>query len=88
MRSLFTFVADHDAGDDTVVAFPGDHQPSSVVSGSANGRDVLITMLTRDTSVLDRISAWHWDTGLAPGANAPVTMMDTFRDAFLKAISS
>lgn len=60
----------------------------AVVPGSDIGKVVPITMFTRDTSALDRISACDWDTGLSPGAIAPVTMTDTFRDAFLKAFSS
>ncbi|HEV2781206.1 MAG TPA: sulfatase-like hydrolase/transferase [Actinophytocola sp.] len=71
--------------DDLVLVFLGDHQPSPVVTGPDAGRDVPITIVTRDRAVLDRISAWGWQEGLKPGPQAPVWRMDEFRDQFLTA---
>ena len=65
--------------------FLGDHQPSPIVTGQGASRDVPITIVTRDRSVLDRIAQWGWQEGLKPDAQAPVWRMDTFRDRFLTA---
>jgi hypothetical protein len=76
-------------GDDNLVmVFLGDHQPSTVVSGVGAGREVPITILARDSSVLDRVSSWGWVPGLRPSPSAPVWRMDAFRDRFLAAFGS
>jgi hypothetical protein len=73
-------------GDDNLVLiFLGDHQPSPIVTGLGASRDVPITIVTRDRSVLDRIAPWSWQEGLKPNAQAPVWRMDAFRDRFLTA---
>jgi hypothetical protein len=71
--------------DDLVVVLLGDHQPATIVSGEDAGHDVPISVITRDRSVLDRISGWGWDAGLRPRPDAPVWRMDAFRDRFLAA---
>ncbi|WP_084210660.1 sulfatase-like hydrolase/transferase [Pseudonocardia acaciae] len=84
LNSLISYVEQH--GDDNLVlVFLGDHQPAPVVTGDGASRDVPITIVARDRSVLDRISGWGWDNGLKPGPNAPVWRMDAFRDRFLTA---
>jgi hypothetical protein len=83
LGSVIDFVKTY--GDDLVVVMLGDHQPATVVSGSSAGHDVPVTVLARDRSVLDRIAAWHWQSGMRPHPDAPVWRMDAFRDRFLSA---
>ncbi len=68
-----------------VVVALGDHQPATIVSGSGASHDVPITIIAQDPNVMDRISAWGWQDGLLPTAQAPVWSMDTFRGRFLAA---
>jgi hypothetical protein len=71
-------------GDDNLVLiFLGDHQPAPFVTGPDAGHDVPITIVTRDQSVLDRITTWSWTNGLTPTPEAPTNPMNTFRDQFL-----
>jgi hypothetical protein len=72
---------------DLVLVFLGDHQPSPVVTGRAT-RDVPITIVAKDPSVLAKVSGWHWTPGLRPDPRAPVWRMDTFRNRFLTAYGS
>jgi len=73
-------------GDDHLVLLVlGDHQPSTVVTGAATSHDVPVTVIARDPAVTDRISGWHWSSGLEPTPASPVWRMDTFRDRFLTA---
>jgi hypothetical protein len=73
-------------GDDNLVlVFLGDHQPAPVITGANASRDVPVTIVARDTAVIDRISGWGWQDGLLPGPQAPVWRMDAFRDRFLTA---
>jgi hypothetical protein len=71
--------------DDLVLIFLGDHQPSPIVTGYGVSRDVTITIVARDPTVLDRIERWGWQPGLKPNAGGPVWRMDAFRDRFLTA---
>ncbi|MEP6561984.1 MAG: CDP-alcohol phosphatidyltransferase family protein [Nakamurella sp.] len=76
-------------GDDHLVMIVlGDHQPAAIVSGAGADHDVPISIIARDPAVLQRISAWGWQAGLRPDAQAPVWPMDSFRDRFLAAFSS
>lgn len=84
LSSLISYVETY-GDDDLVLIFLGDHQPSPIVTGQGASRDVPITILTRDRSVLDRIAQWSWQEGLRPDAHAPVWGMDAFRDRFLTA---
>lgn len=72
-------------GDDLVLVFLGDHQPTTTVTGEGASRDVPITVVARDPKVLDRIAGWGWQDGLRPGPQTPAWRMDTFRDRFLTA---
>lgn len=87
LASVFSFMERH-ADDDTVLVMLGDHQPSTIVSGTESGNDVPISIVARDPAVLEQISSWGWDEGLSPGEEAPVTRMDDFRDTFLGAFNS
>ncbi|WP_229716334.1 sulfatase [Mangrovihabitans endophyticus] len=75
-------------GDDTVLVFLGDHQPSPIVVGDGASHDVPISLVAKDPAVLDRIAGWGWQDGLRPGPQAPVWRMDAFRDRFLGAFSA
>ena len=84
LSSLISYVDTY--GDkNLVLIFLGDHQPSPIVTGYGVSRDVPITIVTQDRSVLNRISSWGWHDGLKPDPQAPVWRMDAFRDRFLTA---
>ncbi len=87
LRALVRFLTTY-GDDDLVVVVLGDHQPATVVSGDDAGREVPVTVLSRDRSVVDRIAGWGWDPGLRPGPEAPVWPMDAFRDRFVAAYSA
>lgn len=73
-------------GDDNlVVVLLGDHEPAPVVTGENAGRDVPVSIISRDPAVLDRVGRQGWQEGLRPDPRAPVWRMDTFRDRFLTA---
>lgn len=84
LRSLFSFLG---AVDDPnlVLVVLGDHQPASVVSGAGANHDVPISIVAKDSAVIDRISSWKWEPGMLPSPSAPVWRMDAFRDRFLSA---
>jgi hypothetical protein len=82
LRSIVSYVETY-GDDDLVLLVLGDHQPAPLVTGEGAGRDVPITVVTRDQAVLDRIASWGWQDGLRPGPQAPVWPMDAFRDRFL-----
>ena len=84
LSSLISYVETY-GDEDLVLIFLGDHQPSPIVTGQGASRDVPISIVTRDKSVVDRISQWGWQAGLRPNAQAPVWRMDAFRDRFLSA---
>lgn len=82
ISSLVSFVRNaHDPN--LVLVMLGDHQPSTVVTGSGASHDVPITIVASDPDVLNRIAPWGWQDGMLPGPNAPVWPMDSFRDRFL-----
>jgi hypothetical protein len=87
LTSLISYIQTY--GDDNlVVVLLGDHQPSPVVTGATENRDVPITIVAKDPKVLDQISGWHWDDGLTPGEHAPIWRMDKFREGFLTTFST
>jgi len=87
LRSLLSFVETYGTSD-TVVIFLGDHQPAPVVAGDGATRDVPVTIVARDPTVLSEVAGWGWEDGLRPSPQAPVARMDTFRDRFLSTFSS
>ena len=82
LNTLVSYVQTY-GGDDLVLIFLGDHQPTATVTGEGASRDVPITIVAHDRAVLDRVAGWGWQDGLRPGSGAPVWRMDTFRDRFL-----
>lgn len=86
LTSVLAFVEAH-AHEDLVLVVLGDHQPSTVVSGSGGNRDVPVTVIAGDPAVTARMSAWGWHEGLRPRPDAPVWRMDSFRDRFLTTFS-
>ncbi len=86
LTSLISYVQNY-GDDDLVVVLLGDHQPSPIVTGATENRDVPITIVAKDPAVLDRVDNWRWQDGLRPGPHAPVWGMDAFREEFLSAFS-
>ncbi|MFJ8579680.1 sulfatase [Micromonospora sp. NPDC093277] len=84
LDTLVTYLLAY-GGDDLVLVFLGDHQAAAPVTGAGASRDVPITIVAKDPSVLRRVAGWGWQDGLRPGPHAPVWRMDTFRDRFLAA---
>ncbi|MGP4046136.1 sulfatase [Streptomyces sp. 2A115] len=87
VTSLIDYVVKY-GSKDTVLVFLGDHQPMAKVSGNNASRDVPISIVAQDKSVLDKIDDWNWTDGLKPDSTAPVWRMDAFRDRFLTAYGS
>jgi hypothetical protein len=73
--------------DDLVLVVLGDHQPVPAVTGPTANRDVPVSLVTRDETVLARIAGWGWVEGLVPTEWAAVWPMSEFRDRFLAAFS-
>ncbi|SBT42676.1 alkaline phosphatase family protein [Micromonospora auratinigra] len=84
LDTLVSYVLTY-GGDDLVLVFLGDHQPTATVTGEGASRDVPITIVAKDPTVLQRVAGWGWQDGLRPGPQAPVWRMDAFRDRFLAA---
>jgi hypothetical protein len=87
LTSLISYIQTY-GDDDLVVVMLGDHQPSPVVTGPTENRDVPITIVAKDPKVLDRIDGWRWQDGLRPGPHAPVWRMDEFRQRLLTAFGT
>jgi len=86
LSALVSYVETY-GGDNLVLVFLGDHQPSSVITGDNVSRDVPITIVAKDPAVLAKVESWKWDDGLKPGGTAPVSRMSDFRDQFLSTFS-
>ena len=84
LNTLISFVQ-HDASKKLVLVVVGDEQPLAIVSGQHTSHDVPISIIARDPSVLKRIGAWGWESGLLPRPDAPVWRMSAFRNRFLTA---
>ena len=84
MNTLFSFLTTFD-DPNLVLIVLGDHQPASVVSGTAANHDVPISIIAKDPAVIDSISSWKWQPGMLPSPTAPVWRMDAFRNRFLDA---
>jgi hypothetical protein len=84
LNSIISYVQTY-GDDELVMVFLGDHEPAPIITGDNGSRDVPITVVSRDRTVLDRIAGWNWTEGLKPAPQAPVWRMDAFRDRFLTA---
>jgi phosphatidylglycerophosphate synthase len=84
LNTLISFVQ-HYGKKNLVMIVVGDEQPLAVVSGQHASHDVPISIIAHDPSVLKRIGAWDWQSGLLPRPNAPVWPMSALRDRFLTA---
>jgi phosphatidylglycerophosphate synthase len=84
LKTLISFVQ-HYGKKNLVVVAVGDEQPLPIVSGHATSRDVPISIIAHDPSVMKRIKGWGWKAGLLPSPQAPVWPMSAFRDRFLTA---
>ncbi len=87
LNTLISYVR-HYGSKKLVLVVVGDEQPLAIVSGSHANRDVPISIIARDPSVLKRIGGWDWESGLLPHPNAPVWRMSAFRNRFLTAFDS
>ena len=87
LGSVLSFLENVD-DPDLVVVMLGDHQPAAIVSGDEAGRDVPVSVIARDPSVIDAIADWNWTTGLRPSDASPVWRMDAFRDRFFATYGS
>ncbi len=86
LTTLISFVERY-GDEDLVLVLLGDHQPSTIVSGSGGDRDVPVTVIAHDPAVVEAVTGWGWQEGLRPDAGAPVWRMDIFRDRFLATYS-
>lgn len=84
LSALISFVLTY-GDDDLVLVVLGDHQPASIVSGADAGRDVPVTILSKNPAVLEAVEPWGWQPGMNPDPQAPVWRMDEFPDRFLRA---
>jgi hypothetical protein len=87
LRSLMSFVRTY-PDKNLVLIVLGDHQPSTMVTGQGQSHDVPVSVIAHDPAVMRSISGWHWQSGMLPGANAPVWPMSSFRDRFLTAFDA
>ncbi|GIJ52299.1 hypothetical protein Val02_91850 [Virgisporangium aliadipatigenens] len=85
LGALISYVETY-GGDNLVLVFLGDHQPSSVITGENVSRDVPITIVAKDPAVLERVNGWGWRDGLKPGPESAVWPMNEFRDRFFTAM--
>jgi len=86
LNAMFSFL--HISDDPNLVLIVlGDHQPASIVSGKGANRNVPISIISKDPSVFQAISGWHWEDGVFPSPHAPLWKMSAFRDRFLEAFS-
>ena len=86
LRALLSFVQ-HYGHRNLVLVVLGDEQPARVVNGRP-GRDVPISVIAHDPTVLSRIASWGWVEGMRPDSTAPVWLMSAFRNRFLAAFGS
>jgi hypothetical protein len=86
LRTLISYVETY-GDDDLVLVFLGDHQPTGNVTNMSGNWDVPITIVAKDSAVLDRTTGWGWQDGLRPTPGAPVWKMSDFRDRFLTAFA-
>jgi hypothetical protein len=84
LNTLISYVRHH-GSKKLVLVVVGDEQPLAIVSGQHAGHDVPISIIARDPSVLKRIGAWGWESGLLPRPDAPVWPMSALRNRFLTA---
>jgi hypothetical protein len=86
LRALDAFVASK-LGPQQVLIFLGDHQPAPLVAGANAGHDVPIVIIG-PPDVLAALDGWGWTPGTIPADDAPVWLMQDFRDRFLAAYTS
>lgn len=86
LSALISFVLTY-GNDNLVVLALGDHQPAPIVSGDGAGRDVPVTIVSRDPAMTAAAAGWGWSTGLRPEPTAPVWRMDAFHHRFLDAFA-
>jgi hypothetical protein len=86
LTATFSFLHTFD-DPNLVLIVLGDHQPATIVSGKGASHDVPISIISKDPTVMQAISGWHWQNGVLPSPHAPLWKMSAFRDRFLAAFS-
>jgi len=86
LTAMFSFLHTYD-DPNLVLIVLGDHEPATIVSGKGASHNVPISIISKDPSVMDAISGWHWQDGVLPSPRAPLWKMSAFRDRFLAAFS-
>ncbi|MDP1587795.1 MAG: sulfatase-like hydrolase/transferase, partial [Prosthecobacter sp.] len=84
IQTVFSY-AESQVKDPALLIIVGDHQPISMVAGTAAGHEVPIHILSRDPALLESFEGWT--DGLMPGAQSPVWKMDAMRGHILNAFS-
>jgi hypothetical protein len=87
LNTLISFV-EHYGNSNLVLVMVGDEQPLPIVSGQTASRNVPISIIAHDPSVLGRTRGWAWQPGLLPSPHAPIWRMSALRDRFLTAYGS
>jgi hypothetical protein len=87
LNAMFSFLKTS-SDPNLVVIELGDHQPATIVSGKGADHEVPISIISKDPTVFQSISGWHWVNGLTPTAGAPEWPMDAFRNRFLDAFDA
>ncbi|MES1212045.1 MAG: CDP-alcohol phosphatidyltransferase, partial [Leifsonia sp.] len=86
LTAMFSFLHNYD-DPNLVLIVLGDHQPATIVSGKGASHNVPISVISKDPSVFQAMSEWHWQDGVLPSPHAPLWKMSAFRDRFLSAFS-
>jgi hypothetical protein len=87
MSTLFSFLTTYN-DPNLVLVVLGDHQPATEVSGAGANHNVPISIISKDPTVINKISSWNWQPGMLPSPSAPLWRMDAFRNRFLSAYGS
>ncbi|MBX2885661.1 MAG: hypothetical protein KTR32_37240 [Granulosicoccus sp.] len=77
MDILADYIARY-AGNSLIIIL-GDHQPAPIINGWGDSADVPIHILAKDRSLLDRLPAELWATGMIPNATSTSQPMWQFR---------
>jgi hypothetical protein len=85
LETLGSYMARY--GHNTVFILLGDHQPASIITGDNASRSVPVHFVTDDPSLLERLDAEKWTSGMIPG-NQIAEPMDRFRQELISGFSS
>lgn len=86
LNNLASFVERYGT-EDLVLVILGDHQPAPLITGGDTSRDVPVSIVAGDPSLLAALDGWHWTPSMLPAADAPVWPMQVFRERFVTAFT-